>query len=85
MNCLKAIASLITIVNNCNHAGNKSSSMIYFSSGPKTSNRLPDKRTGKIYSRVTFYTYSLPSPAAIGAEKMTVSFSHGSSPLRADP
>jgi hypothetical protein len=27
---------------------------------PTTSNRLPDKRTGKIYTRITFITYSLP-------------------------
>jgi hypothetical protein len=27
---------------------------------PKISNRLPDKRTGKVYSRIRFHTYSLP-------------------------
>jgi len=27
---------------------------------PKAYTRLPDKRTGKIYSRILFYTYSLP-------------------------
>ena len=27
---------------------------------PKITNRLPDKRTGKIYSRISFNTYSLP-------------------------
>ncbi len=32
----------------------------YCQSAPKTSNRLPDKRTGKIYTRVTFTTCSLP-------------------------
>jgi hypothetical protein len=32
----------------------------YCSLGPKNSQRKPDFRTGKIYSRVTFYTYSLP-------------------------
>ena len=32
----------------------------YCSLGPKYSARKPDFRTGKIYNRVTFYTYSLP-------------------------
>jgi hypothetical protein len=32
----------------------------YCLTGPKVSNLLPDKRTGKIYSRVRFKTYSLP-------------------------
>ncbi len=32
----------------------------YCLSAPKTTNRLPDKRTGKIYTRVTFKTRSLP-------------------------
>jgi len=32
----------------------------YCRSVPKITNRLPDKRTGKIYSRVQFNTYSLP-------------------------
>jgi len=32
----------------------------YCRSVPKTTNRLPDKRTGKIYSSVKFNTYSLP-------------------------
>jgi hypothetical protein len=32
----------------------------YCRSVPKTTNRLPDKRTGKIYSRVTFTTMALP-------------------------
>ena len=32
----------------------------YCQSAPKTASRLPDKRTGKIYSRVTFTTCALP-------------------------
>lgn len=32
----------------------------YCNSEPKTSERLPDKRTGKIYSRIQFNTYALP-------------------------
>ena len=32
----------------------------YCSSEPKTKDRLPDKRTGNIYTRITFQTYSLP-------------------------
>jgi hypothetical protein len=32
----------------------------YCSSAPKNSQRKPDSRTGKVYSRVTFITYSLP-------------------------
>jgi hypothetical protein len=32
----------------------------YCNSGPKIGERLPDKRTGKIYTRVYFVTYSLP-------------------------
>lgn len=32
----------------------------YCQSAPKISNRLPDKRNGKIYTRVTFTTYALP-------------------------
>nr|QVG61568.1 hypothetical protein [Rhizoctonia sp.] len=32
----------------------------YCSVAPKISDRLPDKRTGKIYTRVQFLTYSLP-------------------------
>jgi len=32
----------------------------YCSTAPKISNRLPDKRTGKIYTRVKFHTFSLP-------------------------
>ena len=32
----------------------------YCKSEPKMSNRLPDKRTGKIYTRIVFFTYSLP-------------------------
>jgi hypothetical protein len=32
----------------------------YCSLDPKYSQRKPDFRTGKIYSRITFYTYSLP-------------------------
>ena len=32
----------------------------YCSSEPKISDRLPDKRTGKVYTRVQFVTYSLP-------------------------
>jgi hypothetical protein len=32
----------------------------YCPSSPKITNRLPDKRTGKIYSRISFNTYSLP-------------------------
>src|SRR5271154_1925123 len=32
----------------------------YCRSVPKTINRLPDKRTGKIYTSVTFTTRSLP-------------------------
>ncbi|KAG0122975.1 homing endonuclease, partial [Tuber indicum] len=32
----------------------------YCGSEPKISNRLPDKRTGKIYTRIVFLTYSLP-------------------------
>jgi hypothetical protein len=32
----------------------------YCQSAPQTSNRLPDKRTGKIYARVTFTTCALP-------------------------
>ena len=32
----------------------------YCSSAPKTNNRLPDRRTGKIYSSIYFRTYSLP-------------------------
>jgi len=32
----------------------------YCQSAPKISNRLPDKRTGKIYTRVTFTTCALP-------------------------
>ena len=32
----------------------------YCRSAPKITNRLPDKRTGNIYTRVTFNTYSLP-------------------------
>ena len=33
---------------------------IYCRSTPQITNRLPDKRTGNIYTRVTFSTYSLP-------------------------
>ncbi len=33
---------------------------IYCRSSPKISNRLPDKRTGNIYTRIQFNTYSLP-------------------------
>ena len=32
----------------------------YCMAPPKIANRLPDKRTGRVYSRVTFITYSLP-------------------------
>lgn len=32
----------------------------YCKSAPKTNNRLPDKRTGKIYTRITFTTCALP-------------------------
>jgi hypothetical protein len=32
----------------------------YCRSAPKITSRLPDKRTGKVYSRVTFGTFSLP-------------------------
>jgi hypothetical protein len=32
----------------------------YCASAPRISSRLPDKRTGKIYSRVQFKTYALP-------------------------
>jgi hypothetical protein len=32
----------------------------YCPSLPKITDRLPDKRTGKIYTRISFYTYSLP-------------------------
>lgn len=32
----------------------------YCTTAPKTSNRLPDKRTGKTYTRVKFQTCSLP-------------------------
>ena len=32
----------------------------YCNSKPKISNRLPDKRTNKVYSRIRFVTYSLP-------------------------
>jgi hypothetical protein len=32
----------------------------YCNLGPKYSQRKPDFRTGKTYSRITFYTYSLP-------------------------
>lgn len=32
----------------------------YCTTPPKTSNRLPDKRTGKIYTRIKFQTCSLP-------------------------
>src|ERR1700674_423005 len=32
----------------------------YCNLGPKYSQRKPDFRNGKIYSRITFYTYSLP-------------------------
>lgn len=32
----------------------------YCSLAPKKYDRLPDKRTGKVYSRIQFYTYSLP-------------------------
>lgn len=32
----------------------------YCLSAPKTSSRLPDKRTGKVYSRIRFQTCSLP-------------------------
>jgi LAGLIDADG DNA endonuclease family len=33
---------------------------MYCGTGPKISNRLPDKRTGKIYTRIKFQTYTLP-------------------------
>ena len=33
---------------------------IYCRSAPKISNRLPDKRTGNIYTRIQFSTYTLP-------------------------
>ena len=32
----------------------------YCNSEPKTSNRLPDKRTGAVYTRIQFVTVSLP-------------------------
>jgi LAGLIDADG DNA endonuclease family len=32
----------------------------YCTSAPKKYDRLPDKRTDKVYSRIQFYTYSLP-------------------------
>lgn len=32
----------------------------YCSSAPKITNRLPDSRTGNVYSRVSFFTYCLP-------------------------
>jgi hypothetical protein len=32
----------------------------YCQSEPKKSDRLPDKRTGKVYTRIQFITYSLP-------------------------
>jgi len=32
----------------------------YCLAAPKTANRLPDKRTGNIYTRITFTTFSLP-------------------------
>jgi len=32
----------------------------YCLSAPKTTNRLPDKRTGNVYTRIRFSTYSLP-------------------------
>lgn len=32
----------------------------YCPSAPKITSRLPDKRTGEIYTRVCFYTYALP-------------------------
>jgi len=32
----------------------------YCLSAPSTSNRLPDKRTGNVYTRVTFNTMALP-------------------------
>lgn len=32
----------------------------YCLAAPKTANRLPDKRTGNIYTRITFRTFSLP-------------------------
>jgi hypothetical protein len=32
----------------------------YCSSSPKKSDRKPDSRTGKVYSRISFNTYSLP-------------------------
>ena len=32
----------------------------YCNSEPKISSTKPDRRTGKVYTRITFYTYSLP-------------------------
>jgi len=32
----------------------------YCLAGPKIANRLPDKRTGEIYTRITFHTFALP-------------------------
>jgi hypothetical protein len=32
----------------------------YCGTGPKITDRLPDFRTGKVYTRITFQTYSLP-------------------------
>jgi len=37
----------------------------YGSQVPKTTNLAPDKRTGKIYSAVSFNTYSLPCLAPL--------------------
>lgn len=32
----------------------------YVTKAPKINNPLPDKRTGKVYSTLTFYSYALP-------------------------
>jgi len=37
-----------------------SNGMITLAWAPKIDNRLPDKRTGNVYTRVRFNTYSLP-------------------------